>query len=186
MKIAALLIINMMFLNCAINAQKNSNGDDTTRNSDGLYIPMNLVKKAIGQWRSDTVTITKEKNFILKGIYGFTLKSDASGNFNLKIIVNEKNSIQALTLFFHIYPWGIANNRNNVNMFYIKLNKGVVQRSTFTDKFLEESIKSEFLKLIEENNGFSAILSSIHNTRIQIERLKPSGIYPKTWTRINN
>jgi len=186
MKIVALLIINLIVLNFAINAQKNSNGDDTTRNSDGLYIPMSLVKKAIGHWRSDTITITQENNFVLKAIFDFTLKGDASGNFNLKISVNENSTTQELSLFFHIYPWGIANNRKNVNMFYINLNKGILNSSTFTNKSLEESIKSKFLKLIEKDNGFSAVLSSIHQTRIQIQQVETSGIYPKTWTRINN
>ena len=208
MKIAILILLSLIILSCTNKSKKISNDsqnstrdtavinspldkgitsntlDDTTRNSDGLYIPMSLIKIATGQWKGEPISFPKNKYNISKVIFNYTFKNDASGNLNLKIIVDENKTSQELSLFFHIYPWGIANNRNNVNMLYIVLGKGILTNSTVTNKNTEVSIKSEFLNLIGKSKGFSAEISNINQNAIELKQIKPTGIYPKNLTKV--
>lgn len=208
MKIALSILIYFIILSCGNNLKKaniesrNSMKDtivtnnpigkvltsnitvDTTRDSNGLYIPMRLLRLAVGQWNSEPITFAQEKNFTLKAIFNYTLKDDASGSLKLKIILDENNTSQELSLFFHIYPWGIANNRNNVNMFYIHLEKGILLNSELTNKNTEESIKTALLNLIEKSKGFTSVISYINQSRIKFQQIEPKGIYPNTLTRV--
>ena len=100
------------------------------------------------------------------------------------IVLMDKVKGEILTLSFDVYPWGIVNNKNNVDMFYFSLTNGKLINSTIKDKDLEKSVSNKYINTIYKTRGLTAELKSLNNGIMELTKLQPNEFYPTTFQKL--